>query len=252
MQALRNAYTVLLVVVVTGLYSAWGFTHATKGALTVDTKTLSALAAGMLFACIRLGKFARHVSTFVHELGHCVGAVMVGAFARSIKYQPDSSGVAVLGFGERIGRVRRVIVLLSGYAAPSVLAGALTAGVLLQYSLEVLLGLTAMAIGALTLLVRNAWGIYVTAFISLVTGTGAYYLDESFAEWALLLAAGVLFARGVIDSVEQYGLKVFADCDAELISKLLYRIPRKVVAGIQILFNVSSLLIVSLILASGL
>lgn len=218
----------------------------------VNTKMVAVLIVGMLLTCMRLGKFVRHVSTFVHELGHCVGAVMVGAFAESIKYQPDSSGVAVLGFGAHIGRIRRVIVLLSGYAAPSVLGGALIAGVLIGYPLEVLLGLTAMAVGALTLLVRNIWGIYVTTLICLSTGVGAYYLNEELAAWALLLIAGVLLSRGVVDSVEQYRSKGPSGCDAEIISKTLYGIPRQFIAGVQVLFNFASLLVIVLLLVSGL
>lgn len=252
MRTLRSAYATILLTAVVGLYVAWGWEYSRGAAQEVDTNMVAVLLIGMLLACIPLGHFARHVSTFVHELGHCVGAVMVGAFAKSIQYQPDSSGVAVLGFGAHIGRIRRVMVLLSGYAAPSVLGGALIAGVLTGYPREALLGLTVMSVGALTLLVRNMWGIYVTMLICLSTGAGAYYLNEHLAQWALLLVAGILLGRGVIDSVEQYRLRDAPNCDAAIISKALFGLPRRFIAGVQVLFNFASLLAIMLLLVSGL
>ena len=252
MRTLRSAYTTALLMGVVGLYAVCGWMYSRQALLKVDTKMIAVLFVGMLLACIRLGRFARHVSTFVHELGHCVGAVMVGALARSIKYQPDSSGVAVLGFGTHIGRIRRVIVLLAGYASPSIMSGAIISGVLIGRPLEILVGLTALALGALTLLVRNMWGMYVTMLICLSTGIGAYYLSENLAKWALLLVSGVLLSRGVIDSVEQYGLKDALNSDADIISKTLYGIPRQLVAGLQVFFNLASLLAMVLLLVFSL
>lgn len=75
---LRSAYATTLLIAVVGLYTAWGWAYSRGVPPVVDTKMVAVLIIGMLLACLRLGKFARHVSTFVHELGHCVGAVMVG------------------------------------------------------------------------------------------------------------------------------------------------------------------------------
>lgn len=61
-----------------------------------------------------------------------------------------------------------------------------------------------------------------------------------------------MLSRGVVDSVDQYRLKDPSDCDAEIIANALYGIPRRFVAGVQVLFNFASLLLIVLLLVSSL
>lgn len=213
-RAARNAYAAALLLVVAGAYaSAWLLPrYGVSGG--VGTVALMAAASGAVLAATPVARPLRHLSTFFHELAHCVAAVAVGASPRRITYRPDATGLAVLEFPGRVGRWRRSLVLLAGYLGPAVTAGALTAGIAAGRSRETLVVLAGCAAGALVLLVRNAWGAFVAAVVGILCWIGARSVPAGLIEAVPAFLAGALAVLGVRDAGEQYRLRDPGECDA--------------------------------------
>lgn len=248
MRNLRNTYAALLLLVV---LAAHGFLWLPPGLIEphpVGLPTVIVALLGMVVALTRARVLLAHVSTFVHELSHCVAAIAIGASPRRITYQPDSTGLAILEFPEKVGRLRRSVVLLAGYLGPGIGAGTILSGVLAGKARETLVVLAAIATGALLLLVRNLWGAGVTALIAIVAAVSARSLPVIGAELLLAFLMGALATLGVRDAWDQYHLREPGSCDAAVVSREFPLLPWRGVAAFQLLVAGALALVVGALL----
>jgi len=234
MRAARNAYAAILLLGVAAAYASLWLLPARANGGDIGIVALAASAVGVGVAMTAVATHLRHVSTFVHELAHCVAAIAVGASPRKITYQPNASGLAVLEFPARVGRWRRSVVLLAGYLGPGVAAGAIAAGLRAGRPRETLIVLSLCAAGALVLLVRNAWGAFVTAVIGLLCWAVAWAVPETVIAAVPAFLAGALPVLGVRDTLEQYHLRNPGECDAAAVAAELPLLPWRIVAGTQL------------------
>jgi len=235
MRTLRNTYATLLLLLVCVAYVSLWLLPRFVEPRPVGILPIVMMLVGILAAATPARRTLSHISTFVHELSHCVCAIAVGASPRSIVYQPDSTGLAVLEFPERVGRLRRALVLLAGYLGPGIGAGAVLAGTLAARPRETLVALSATAAGALLLLVRNLWGAGVTALLAVVGALSVRSLPLVGVEVLLALVTGALSALGVRDAWDQFRFHDPGECDAAAISRELPVLPWRWVAGGQLL-----------------
>jgi hypothetical protein len=234
-RALRNTYASLLLIAVVVAYAlSWllpTYGHENKaGKLTLLYAGL-----GVVLASSKARKILSHVSTFIHEIAHCLAAAGVGASPKKITYNPDSSGLALLEFPEKVGRIRHSLVFLAGYSGPGVCAGALTTGIVTGRSPETLLFATGATALALVLLVRNLWGALVTSILTLIALVATLNLPPSSAEALLALLVGLFGTLGVRDAWDQLRLRESGDCDAACVARAIPLLSWKVVAAFQVL-----------------
>jgi len=235
MRPLRNAYAAMLLLLATISWASPWFLPRFLAPTTLGVLPVVAAIAGASSAFTPARKTLAHVSTFVHELAHCVAAVAVGASPRRITYQPDATGLAILEFPERVGRLRRSLVLLAGYLGPGIGAGVVLAGVLAGRPRETVVVLAVTAVGALVLLVRNLWGAGVTALLALIASASARALPDVGVEILLAFLSGMLTALGVRDTWEQFRFREPGDCDAGAVARELPVLPWRWIAGAQLL-----------------
>lgn len=116
----------------------------------------SAVLAGSAVLLRDVWRVARHVVTIAHEGGHALVAVLVGRRLAGIRLHSDTSGVTLSR-----GRPRgpgMVATGLAGYLAPSAV-GLGFAGMLSAGRITALLWVSIVALGAMLLAVRNAYGV---------------------------------------------------------------------------------------------
>jgi hypothetical protein len=230
----RNAYAALLFLMVTAAYASLWLLPRFGVSGGTGRVTLLAAVTGAAFAMTAGATPLSHVSTFVHELAHCVAAVMVGASPRKITYQPDASGLAILEFPERVGPWRKSVMLLGGYTGPGVVAGAILCGVRAGRARETLIVLSLCAAGALVLLVRNTWGAFVTGLVGVVCWAVVRVVPDTVVEVAPAFFVGVLPVLGIRDTLAQYRLRTPEGCDAAGVATELPLLTWRFVAGVQL------------------
>jgi len=229
----RNAYAAAILFAVIAVHILVWLTDLYGPVNATNRTAVYAAGAGTILALTGARRIMSHASTFAHELSHCVAAIAVGASPRSITYQTDSTGLAVLAFPERVGRYRRAIVFLSGYLGPVIAASTILCGLATGYTKEGLVVLSLACGGALLLLVRNFWGACVTGLLAAAAWLGAVHLPTRSTEIATGLLVGALATLGVRDAWGQLRLKEPGACDAAEAARELHGIPWKLVAGFQ-------------------
>lgn len=233
MRTARNAYAAAILFAVIAVHVLVWLTDLYNPVDTTNRTAVYAAGAGTILALTGARRIMSHASTFAHELSHCVAAIAVGASPRSITYQTDSTGLAILAFPERVGRYRRAIVFLSGYLGPVIAASTILCGLAAGYTKEGLVVLSLACGGALLLLVRNLWGVFVTGLLAAAAWLGAVHLPTRSTEIATGLLVGALATLGVRDAWGQLRLKEPGACDAAEAARELHGIPWKLVAGFQ-------------------
>jgi Peptidase M50B-like len=146
-----------------------------------------ALVAGLLLALACLARplwpAARLLVTAVHELGHVSAALLLGGKVRRVHLWRDTAGLTTYALPAGTGRLRGLVVLLSGYPAPG-LAGLLGASLVAGGWSRWWVGLAAAVTAVMLVLwVRNAWGITLSIVVAGVLGWVAW------AGWPWLVTA---------------------------------------------------------------
>ncbi|MBC6460414.1 M50 family metallopeptidase [Actinomadura sp. HBU206391] len=144
-------------------------------------------------------RLARNVVTIAHEGGHALVALMFGRKLDGIRLHSDTSGVTV-SRGKPTG-AGMVFTAIAGYTTPPLL-GLAFAVLLSADRITLMLWASLALLGAMLILIRNAYGVFT------VVGTGAVIFAVSWlgdanvqagfaylAAWFLLLAG----ARPVIE-----------------------------------------------------
>src|SRR5699024_12650500 len=103
-----------------------------------------------------VGKYFRIFNTLVHEIGHFLMSLIVGARVYKVSLNADTSGEAVT---ESRGRIRNILIAFAGYPFGSGV-GLLSVWVLEKGCYEYFLyGVTSIAVASMVLWVRDKVGI---------------------------------------------------------------------------------------------
>jgi hypothetical protein len=151
----------------------------------------TAVAALILVGWRRAWPVARTVVTMAHEGGHALVAVAVGRRLDGVRVHRSTAGLTVSA-GSASGP-GIVATAAAGYLAPPLL-GLGAAALLATGHLVAALLLSLVMVAALTLMVRNAYGVLATltvaAAVALVTWRGSSLLQAAFGYamvWFLLI-----------------------------------------------------------------
>ena len=151
----------------------------------------TAVAALILVGWRRAWPVTRTVVTMAHEGGHALAAVAVGRRLDGVRVHRSTAGLTVSA-GSASGP-GIVATAAAGYLAPPLL-GLGAAALLATGHLVAALLLSLVMVAALTLMVRNAYGILATltvaAAVALVTWRGSSLLQAAFGYamvWFLLI-----------------------------------------------------------------
>lgn len=113
-------------------------------------------------------------STFVHEMGHGIAAILAGGEFLSFKMWSNGSGVAQIS-GE-FGRLSRAFIAAAGLVGPSFIATFYFMGAKTEQRARIVLGLSGIiAIFSLMLLIRNLFGIFFIGGFAGLCFIGAFY-----------------------------------------------------------------------------
>lgn len=110
------------------------------------------------------------LSTFVHEMGHGIAAILVGGNFQRFEFFSDGSGVATLALPPT--RFASAFASFGGLVGPAILGGILFAvGTSRRLAEPTLWALSAMCVLSVALFVRNAFGIfYILALAGILFG----------------------------------------------------------------------------------
>jgi Peptidase M50B-like len=154
----------------------------------------TAVAALILVGWRRAWPVSRTVVTIAHEGGHALVALAVGRRLDGVRVHRSTAGLTVSAGNSSGPGI--VATAAAGYLAPPLL-GLGTAALLATGHLVGALLLSLVLLAALTLMVRNAYGVLATvtvaAAVALVTWRGSSLLQAAFAYamvW-FLLAGGI-------------------------------------------------------------
>ncbi len=135
------------------------------------------------------------LSTFAHEMGHGIAALLVGGHFDRLAVYADGSGVATTATSG--GRIARAVVSAGGLVGPAVAAAGMFLLARRQRHARVALAVTAaLLLLALLLVVRNLFGI---AFVLVVAATLAaiVYRGQSWVPRFALVFLAVQLALSV-------------------------------------------------------
>lgn len=139
-----------------------------------------------------LWKLTRNAVTIVHEMGHVVVARLMGRKVSGIRLHSDTSGLAITS-----GKPRGLGVLLSalaGYPAPGIVGVVLVWTAFQGYAGAALVVLT-VVLAVAVLLVRNLWGLLVTA-VSFAGAGWALWAGDPVVIVTVVLVTGLFLAVG--------------------------------------------------------
>ncbi len=128
------------------------------------------------------------ISTFVHEMGHGIAALLVGAHFEHFVMYPDASGVAGISGGS--GRLAGAVIAAGGLVGPSI--GAAVLFVLSTRERLARAGLWLIGIAALVSclwVVRNLFGWIFVGLLGVLAILLAIKAASAVAQWALAFAA---------------------------------------------------------------
>lgn len=137
-------------------------------------------------------------STFAHELGHGLAAVLCGGAFERLELYADGSGVA---FTATDGRLERAFTAAGGLVGPAI--AALVLFTLARSERWARVGLAALTVGLLAaelLVVRNPFGLAFVSALALALGAVVRFGDAWWARFTLVFLAVNLavsvFTRG--------------------------------------------------------
>jgi hypothetical protein len=136
----------------------WRRVLAVQPAPSAGVVALTAVVGLSLVLIPAIWPYSRMLVTIAHEGGHAVAALLAGRRLRGIRLHSDTSGLTVSS-GKPSGP-GMVIMLLSGYLAPAVLALGAVGLLLAGHSLG-LLWLLVILLGLMLLQIRNFFGFVV-------------------------------------------------------------------------------------------
>lgn len=158
---------------------------ARRGALTEQGRTLAVLltsaAATAVLPHVPYARVAVRplvwLSTLVHELGHGLTALALGASFRGFQIFPNGSGVA--GWEGRPGALGRAAIAAGGLLGPAVFAAVLLVAARSARGARILLGLWAAGLAVLLFKVGNVFTFaFVGALAAVLGGVAARAGDE--------------------------------------------------------------------------
>lgn len=164
------------------------------------------------------------LSTWVHEMGHGVFAVLIGGRFKRLEIYPNLGGVA---FSSGVWGAGRAVVSAGGLLGPS-LAGAavVVLGSRQDTAPWVLSGVAALVALSLVLVVRNLFGWLSLGAVAAALGLVAYYAPEEVRVFLAQLI-GIQFCLASFSSVDYLFTKQFRrdgrviDSDTQEIAKVL-------------------------------
>jgi len=165
---------------------------------------LIAVAATLVLYIIPYGDYVGYplvlLSTFAHEMGHGVAAILVGGDFLSLEMQADGSGVAYLRVPD--ARLARVVVSAGGLLGPSVVAAILFSLARRARSSRLVLQLAGFAsLASAALVVRGVVGLIVVG----VFGAACILLSRRLSRRAAQVALAFIAV--------QLSLSVFSRAD---------------------------------------
>lgn len=186
--------------------------------------SLVVLGAGVVALVAVLGRgpwrLARNAITIAHEGGHGLFALLTGRRLDGIRLHSDTSGLT-LSAGRPTGP-GMVLTSAAGYLTPALL-GLGSAAVLGAGRISALLWIYVLLLGALLLMVRNAYGwalmITVGAVFFIVPWFASSQVQSAFAylvTWFLLLAA----PKPVLELHQQRRRGRARDSDADQLARI--------------------------------
>lgn len=139
-------------------------------------------------------RVVRYAVTAVHEFGHLVVALAVGGHGARVRLRVDTSGLTTWRTATT-GRGRTALIALAGPATPP-LVGAGSAWAFSSGRATLGVSLLAVLVGALSLVVRNVWGLVVCFGLGGIIWA-AWRYGTSTAEMLMVVTATVLCLGGV-------------------------------------------------------
>ena len=155
------------------------------------------LAVGLLLLGRATGRALAHVVTLVHELGHATVGLVLGGRVRRVSIALDASGETLTLVGGRLPHLRLTLFTLAGYPAPGAV-GLLAAWAVStdDHRAFLLVGAVLVAV-ALTLWVRNLWGIVVFVVSVAVLWLAATAGDDAITRTATIALAWLFVLGGL-------------------------------------------------------
>jgi|SRR5699024_5068604 len=146
-----------------------------------------------------VGKYFRIFNTLVHEIGHFLMSLIVGARVYKVSLNADTSGEAVT---ESRGRIRNILIAFAGYPFASGVA-LLSVWVLEKGYYEYFLyGVTTIAVVSMLLWVRNKFGIAWLSLVTVVSVLLANYGSVEIISVYVWIIVGVMLMESVSSTVQ--------------------------------------------------
>jgi hypothetical protein len=120
-------------------------------------------------------RWLRNGVTFVHETGHAVTALLVGARVDRIHLHRDTSGDTAWYFRRGWGRFRAFLIAVAGYPAPPAAGLALAAALARDLAGTAAIVVAVAWVVVSVFWVRSAWGIGL-AFVGVALGVAAWWV----------------------------------------------------------------------------
>jgi hypothetical protein len=156
--------------------------------------------AGLLIAGSPIHLFGKYLPTVVHELGHSFMMGILGLRPTKIVLSRDTSGYAAFDQSEKVGKLRFLLVLVSGYPAPVVASVASVLAVGRGYSQAWFTFASAVLLVALVFLMSNFWGKVWTGIAVVGSYFGLTRLPIENLSMIVVGIAGYLALEGIRDS----------------------------------------------------
>lgn len=182
----------------------------------------------------------RHVVTLVHEAGHALVAVLTGRRLSGIRLHRDTSGLTT-----SVGRPHgpgMVATAAAGYLAPTVL-GLLVLWLASSGRTAWALWLALGVLGAMTLFIRNAFGLGVVALAGAAVALLVWRTDAEVQTFAAVAVATFLLVGGPRTTIELWGTRRRSrtrTSDADVLARLT-RVPAGVWNVLFVLLTVAAL-----------
>ena len=159
--------------------------------------------AGLLIAGSPIHLFGKYLPTVVHELGHSFMMGILGLRPTKIVLSRDTSGYAAFDQSEKVGKLRFLLVLVSGYPAPVVASVASVLAVGRGYSQAWFTFSSAVLLVALVFLMSNFWGKVWTGIAVVGSYFGLTRLPIEYLSMIVVGIAGYLALEGIRDAKTQ-------------------------------------------------
>lgn len=199
------------------------------GAVPAPSLPVVAAAVALLSVLGPTWRLTRTWVSALHELGHAVAGLLVGARIEVIALRPDTSGHTRWAFPGEPGRLRVAWVAWWGYPVPSLVgaAGAWSYGTGHTRPYVVFLAVTVAVV--LVAWVRNPWGVLVCAAATAALAVAARH-GGAVAEATAVVVAVVSVAGGARATLEHLRSRTRdPGSDSNVVGRQLVVLPATVV-----------------------